>query len=297
MYHKPVLLNESIEGLVLFPDGTYVDGTYGGGGHSAAILKRMKEGRLFAFDQDEDALVNKIEDERLVLINHNFRYLKNFLKYYDAVPVDGILVDLGVSSHQFDSDVRGFSMRNDASLDMRMNRRQTKTAKMILNEYPESDLKNIFWQYGELNEAPAIAAAIAKARAVHSISIFRELEKAIGFLAPRGSENKFFARVLQALRIEINQEIEALKAFLMQAADVLKSGGRLVIISYHSLEDRIAKNFIKAGNFEGIPEKDFFGNEKKIFRTINRKPIIPSPMEIEENNRSRSAKLRIAEKI
>lgn len=297
MYHNPVLLNESIDGLALIPNGIYVDGTYGGGGHSAAILSRIQEGRLIAFDQDEDALVNKIEDERLILINHNFRYLKNFLKYYNAVPVDGILVDLGVSSHQFDSGVRGFSMRHDADLDMRMNRRQSKTAKMILNEYSENDLKNIFRLYGELDEAPAIAAAIAKARAVHAISIFRQLEKAVGFLAPRGNENKFFARVLQALRIEINQEIEALKEFLVQSSDVLKSGGRLVIISYHSLEDRIAKNFIRAGNFEGIPEKDFFGNEKRIFRAVNRKPIVPSPKEVEENSRSRSAKLRIAEKI
>jgi len=297
MYHKPVLLQESIEGLAIKPDGIYVDGTYGGGGHSEEILVRIPNGRLIAFDQDEDALVNKTEDERLILINHNFRYLKNFLKYYNLVPVDGILVDLGVSSHQFDSNTRGFSMRHDADLDMRMNRKQTKTAKMILNESPENELKNIFWLYGELDEAPAIVSAIIRKRSAQAISTFQHLEQTIGHLAPRGQENKFFARVLQALRIEINQEIEALKDFLLQTADVLKTGGRLVIISYHSLEDRIAKNFIRSGNFEGIVEKDFFGNEKRIFKAVNKKPIVPSSREVEENSRSRSAKLRIAEKI
>jgi 16S rRNA (cytosine1402-N4)-methyltransferase len=297
MYHKPVLLEESIEGLAIKPDGVYVDGTYGGGGHSSAILEKAPKGRLIAFDQDEEALVNKIDDERLTLINHNFRYLKNFLKYHNAVPVDGILVDLGVSSHQFDSVTRGFSMRHDAGLDMRMNRRQSKTATMILNEYPENELKNIFRQYGELDEAHAIVTAIIRKRATQYITTFRQLEQTIGHLAHRGQENKFFARVLQALRIELNQEIEALKDFLLQAADVLKVGGRLVIISYHSLEDRIAKNFIKSGNLDGIIEKDFFGNESRIFKAINKKPIVPSDSEITENSRSRSAKLRIAEKI
>jgi len=274
-----------------------VDATYGGGGHSFEILERIPNGRLIAFDQDEDALANKLDNNRLTLINHNFRYLKNFLKYHNAVPVDGILADLGVSSHQFDSATRGFSMRYDAGLDMRMNRRQKKTATMILNEYPENDLKNIFRQYGELDEAHSISSAIVRKRIIQAISTFRQLEQTIGHLAPRGQENKFFARVLQALRIELNEEIDALKDFLLQTADVLKSGGRLVIISYHSLEDRLAKNFIRTGNFEGIVAKDFFGNESRIFRAVNKKPIVPSTLEIEENSRSRSAKLRIAEKI
>lgn len=298
MYHKPVLLDQSIEGLAIIEDGKYVDATYGGGGHSRVILKKIPRGKLIAFDHDEDAIANRIDDARLTLINHNFRYLKNFLKYHDAIPIDGILVDLGVSSHQFDSASRGFSMRHDAAdLDMRMNRRQTLTAKMVLNEYPENKLKEIFRQYGELTEANPIVAAILRKRESQVISTFNQLQQAIGHLAPRGHENKFFARVLQALRIELNQEMDAIKELLLQAADVLKAGGRLVIISYHSLEDRLVKNFIKTGNFEGIVEKDFFGNENRIFRAINKKPIVPSATELSANSRSRSAKLRIAEKI
>ncbi len=297
MYHQPVLLNECIEGLNIKPNGTYIDVTYGGGGHSKLILEKLDSGRLIAFDQDEEAIKNKIDDNRLILINHNFRYLKNFLKYYNALPVDGILADLGVSSHQFDNSARGFSMRFPEKLDMRMNRRQEKSAEHVLNEYPEETLVSILRNYGELQNAKAISRSIANQRKKQAIKTFADLEKCISRHAQRGKENKFFAKVLQALRIEINEELEALKEFLVQAAESLAVEGRLVVMSYHSLEDRLVKNIIRTGNFEGRHEKDFYGNPKRTFEQINKKPIVASTREQEINSRSRSAKLRIASKL
>lgn len=297
MYHQPVLLNESIEGLGIRPGGTYVDVTFGGGGHSKAILEKLTTGRLIAFDQDQDAINNIIDDSKFTLINHNFRYLKNFLKYHEAVTVDGILADLGVSSHQFDEAGRGFSMRFRGDLDMRMNTEQEKSAYRVLNEYTGEALAAMFRNYGELPNAGALGRAIDNQRKINAIRTFDDLEAAIGRFAQRGRENKFFAKVLQALRIEINDELAALKEMLQQAAETLKDGGRLVVISYHSLEDRLVKNYIKAGNFEGKPEKDFYGNPQLIFEPVNRKPITPSEKELHDNNRSRSAKLRIATRI
>ena len=297
MYHKPVLLNESIEGLGIKPEGTYVDVTFGGGGHSRAILEKLTTGRLIAFDQDWDAINNIIDDSKFTWINHNFRYLKNFLKYHDAIPADGILADLGVSSHQFDEAARGFSLRFSGALDMRMNTSQEKSASEVLNEYAEEEIAAMFRNYGELPNASALSRAIINRRKAGAIKTFEDLEATLGKFAQRGKENKFFAKVLQALRIEINDELAALQEMLQQAADVLKEGGRLVVISYHSLEDRLVKNFIKAGNFEGKQEKDFYGNPRLIFEPVNRKPITPSEKELRENNRSRSAKLRIATRL
>lgn len=298
MYHQPVLLQQSIEGLNINPNGIYVDVTYGGGGHSAAILKKLNNhGRLIAFDQDEDALANRSNDERLILINHNFRYLKQFLKYHHALPIDGILADLGVSSHQFDSRDRGFSFRMGGALDLRMNRRQKLSAQTVVNTYEEATLVEIFRYYGELPNAKAIAGAIVRRREKSPVTSFEVLQHTIGHFAERSKENKFFAKVMQALRIEVNQELEALKEMLAQAAAALSKGGRLVVISYHSLEDRLVKNFMKAGNFEGHIEKDFFGNRKTFFKTHTSKPIMASEDEISENNRARSAKMRIAEKL
>jgi len=297
MYHQPVMLNETIEGLAIRPGGIYVDVTYGGGGHSAVILDKLGDGRLIAFDQDLDAMANKIDDQRLTLINHNFRYLKNFLKYHDAIPVDGILADLGVSSHQFDVADRGFSLRFPGELDLRMNRQQGKTAQHVLNEYPLDDLVRVFREYGELSNAWAIGNAIVKAREIKPLVRFEDMQAVLMRFAPVAKDIKFFAKILQALRIEINEELEALKEFLMQAAQVLKPGGRLVVMSYHSLEDRLVKNFMKTGNFEGIVEQDFYGNVNSTFNVITRKPLVPQEKELELNSRSRSAKLRIAEKL
>ncbi len=297
MYHQPVMLNTCIEGLEINPNGTYVDVTYGGGGHARAILEKLDKGRLLAFDQDQDAMANKIDDPRLTLINHNFKYLKQFVKYYNALPVDGILADLGVSSHQFDRPERGFSIRFGGELDLRMNRRQKISAQTIVNDYSAEELATLFRNYGELSASRAIAAAIVKARNNGRIKFYEELKMAIGHFAQKNQENKFFAKVMQALRIEVNQELEALKEMLLQTTEVLKSGGRLVVISYHSLEDRLVKNFIKTGNFDGDVEKDFFGNKSTLFKSLSSKPIVPSPEEIEQNSRSRSAKLRIAEKL
>jgi 16S rRNA (cytosine1402-N4)-methyltransferase len=297
MYHQPVMLNETIEGLAISPGGIYVDVTYGGGGHSAVILEKLAGGRLIAFDQDLDAMANKIDDQRLTLINHNFRFLKNFLKYHDAMPVDGILADLGVSSHQFDVADRGFSLRFPGKLDLRMNRQQGKTAQHVLNEYSLDDLVKIFREYGELNNAWAIGNAIVKARETKPLVRFEDIQAVLMRFAPVAKDIKFFAKILQALRIEINEELEALKEFLTQAAGVLKPGGRLVVMSYHSLEDRLVKNFIKTGNFEGTVEQDFYGNVKSTFNVITRKPLVPQEKELELNSRSRSAKLRIAEKL
>ena len=296
MYHQPVLLEESISGLNIRPGGTYVDVTYGGGGHARAILERLQGGRLIAFDQDADALVNRIDDERLVLIHHNFKFLKNFLQYHQALPVDGILADLGVSSHQFDEVDRGFSIRSLETLDMRMNQNQQLSAQEVLNNYEEEQLTALFRNYGELPNAGAITRVLVQKRELQKLTTFGQVQEATQHLAQRGKENKFYARLMQALRIEINGELEALKAFLQQSAQVLRPEGRLVVISYHSLEDRLVKNFIRAGNFEGEILKDFYGNPSSPFQAINRKPIMPSDAEQQENSRSRSARLRIASK-
>lgn len=297
-YHNPVLLNESITGLAIHKNGTYVDATYGGGGHSAKILETLGlKGKLFAFDQDTDALENVIDDARFLLLNNNFRYIKNFLKYHNAVPVDGILADLGVSSHQFDSPERGFSTRFSSSLDMRMKTDQELTAKDILNTYDENRLSEIFKNYGELQHPLLIARSIIKYRFNRTIETTDDLKIAIQQHILPKHENKFLAQVFQALRIEVNDEIESLKEFLTQGASILKQGGRMVIISYHSLEDRLVKNFFKSGNFSGEVKKDFFGKEEVPFKQITKKPVIPCEKEILENNRARSAKLRIAEKI
>ena len=296
MYHNPVLLRECIEGLNLKKGGTYVDITYGGGGHSKKILKNLHEGSLIAFDQDQDALANKIDDSRLVLIHQNFRFMKNFLKLYKAVPVDGILADLGVSSHQFDVAERGFSVRFDGDLDLRMNQRKSLTAADIINTYAVRDIQLIFSKYGELKQSRRLATMIGTARQNAPIDTTARLKKVLGPAAPRNRENKFFAQVFQALRIEVNDEIGALHDFLNQTAEVIKPGGRLVVISYHSLEDRPVKNFMKTGNIEGTIEKDFYGNIQAPFKQLHRKPIMPDEEEINRNKRARSARLRIAER-
>jgi len=298
MYHNPVMLVESIEGLSIKPNGIYADVTFGGGGHSKEILNSLNEnGRLLAFDQDDDAKQNVPEDDRFTLINHNFRYLKNFLKLYNAFPVDGILADLGISSHQIDEAERGFSIRFNGELDLRMNRNQGKSAKDVVNNYTVDELKSIFKDYGELPNAWKIANAIADYRKSKEIVNTEQLKDAVIHCIPRKIENKSLAMIFQAIRIEVNEELEALKEMLLQTADCLKPGGRLVVISYHSLEDRLVKNFIKSGNFKGEVQKDFYGNVISPFRVISRKALIPSENEILNNNRSRSARLRIAEKI
>lgn len=297
MFHNSVLLKESLEALAIQPDGIYVDATFGGGGHSLAILKKMKGGKLFAFDQDEDALKNKIEDDRLTLIHNNFRYLRNLLKLYKSVPVDGILADLGISSYQIDHPERGFSTRFDGDLDMRMNRDKKISAKEIVNQYPVEKLAAIFREYGELRNAKKIANLIGSARKSKPVNTTGELKEVLAPAAERGKENKFYAQVFQSLRIEVNQELDALKEFLVQATDVLKENGRLVVISYHSLEDKLVKEYFRSGNFEGNLQKDFYGNPIVPMRIINRKPIVPGEKEITKNPRARSARLRIAEKI
>jgi 16S rRNA (cytosine1402-N4)-methyltransferase len=296
MFHKSVLLDESIKALVIQPDGIYVDATYGGGGHSQAILKELHRGKLFAFDQDEDALKNKIDDDRLILIHNNFRYLRNFLKLYKTIPVDGILADLGISSHQIDQPERGFSTRFEGELDMRMNRDKKISAKEIVNHYPEEKLATLFREFGDLRNSTKIARLIITARKANPVNTTMELKTVLMPAAERGKENKFFAQVFQALRIEVNQELEALKEFLIQATDVLKLEGRLVVISYHSLEDKLVKNYFRSGNFEGTVKKDFYGNPIIPMKVINRKPIVPDEREVLTNVRARSARLRIAEK-
>jgi len=297
IYHRPVLLRESIDGLAITAGGTYVDLTYGGGGHSREILDRLKGGQLFAFDQDQDALKNRIDDKRLVLLNNNFRYLKNFLKYYNKIPVNGILADLGVSSHQIDIPERGFSIRENGILDMRMNKQRSLTAKQILNKYPKEELKRIFKEYGEIKNAEKLANTIVSTRLDREIKGTEQFKLAIRTCVPRGRENKYYAMVFQALRIEINQELEALREMLLQTLEVLKPGGRLVVISYHSLEDRIVKNFMRTGNFQGNIEKDFYGHQIPQYKLVTKKPVVPGEEEITKNPRSRSAKLRIAERI
>jgi 16S rRNA (cytosine1402-N4)-methyltransferase len=297
MYHKPVLLNESIEGLSIKPDGTYVDVTFGGGGHSRLILSHLQSGRLLAFDQDEDALANIPDDERFILISENFKYLKNFLRLHNAFSIDGILADLGISSHQIDNPDRGFSTRFEGDIDFRMDRRKKLNGRELINTWEEEELIRIFAHYGEVPNPRKLANNIISYRQNKEIITTSDLKEAIGNCAPRGKEFKYQAQVFQALRIEVNGELDALKELLKQATEVLAPGGRLVVLTYHSLEDRLVKNFIKTGNFEGKLEKDFYGNPIVPLRQISRKPIIASEEEIEENNRARSAKLRIAEKI
>ena len=296
MYHNPVLLQTSIDGLNIRPDGTYVDVTFGGGGHSARILEQLNEnGRLIAFDQDPDAARNTLQDNRFQFVPYNFCHLKKFLQYYQAYPVDAILADLGVSSFQFDTPERGFSHRFDGELDMRMNRNKGLSAAQIINEYPVQKLADIFRQYGELPNARQIALHIDKARET-KITSTTQLVDILTPLLPHNKENKTLSQIFQALRIEVNSELDVLRDFLSQTADALKPGGRLAIISYHSLEDRLVKNFMKSGNFDGNIEKDFYGNPLTPFNLITRKAIVPDEKEIAENPRARSAKLRIAEK-
>jgi 16S rRNA (cytosine1402-N4)-methyltransferase len=296
-YHNPVLLSETVEGLNIREDGIYVDVTFGGGGHSRKILESLgSKGRLIAFDQDKDALLNTIEDPRFLLINENFRYVKRFLRFHGIKSVDGILADFGVSSHQFDEAHRGFSIRFDAQLDMRMNQQDTLSAHSLVNTYEEEDLKRVFWQYGELRTAPALAKTIVMARAEKVIDTTFELKSVLKKHLPNGRENKILAQIYQAIRIEVNQEIEVLKAFLLQTPELLNEGGRLSVISYHSLEDRLVKRFIRNGLFEGEPERDVFGNFEVPLKKVG-SLIVPDANEIKLNNRARSAKLRIAEKL
>ncbi|HAL65082.1 MAG TPA: 16S rRNA (cytosine(1402)-N(4))-methyltransferase, partial [Bacteroidales bacterium] len=291
------LLEESVAALEVEKGGIFVDATFGGGGHTSEILRRMPSGQLIVFDQDSDVIANLPKDERLIFVNDNFRYLKNFLRFYESIPVDGILADLGVSSYQIDEPTKGFSTRWEGFLDMRMDKRKKLTAAQIINEYPELELHRIFKNYGELSQAHRMVSMIDKQRKLTPIETTLQLRDAIKPLAPKGAENKFFAQVFQALRIEVNDELGALNDFLMQTIEVLRPGGRIAIISYHSLEDRLVKKFFKTGNFEGEVQQDLFGNVKSPLRPINKKPIKPSAMEIANNPRARSAKLRIAERL
>jgi 16S rRNA (cytosine1402-N4)-methyltransferase len=297
VYHIPALLKESIDGLNIKPDGTYVDVTFGGGGHSLEILKRLVSGKLVAFDQDEDAMKNVPSDDRLLFLNKNFRFLKNNLRFNGFGSVDGILADLGVSFHQFDEPHRGFTFRQDAPLDMRMNKNNPVTAADLLKNTEEGQLADIFYNFGEFKNSRQIAREIVAARSAKPLTTVNDIMDAIGKFAPFRQEHKFYARLFQALRIAVNNEIGSLKDMLEQALEVLNPAGRLVVITYHSIEDRIVKNFMKTGNFEGIEEKDFYGNLKTPFRIITKKGITPDEEEIEKNARSRSARLRIAEKI
>ncbi|MBJ2122731.1 MULTISPECIES: 16S rRNA (cytosine(1402)-N(4))-methyltransferase RsmH [unclassified Flavobacterium] len=296
-YHNPVLLHPTVDGLNIKPDGVYVDVTFGGGGHSKEILKRLgPNGRLFAFDQDEDALANALPDERFTLINENFRFIKRFLRFHGVKAVDGILADLGVSSHQFDVPERGFSTRFDAELDMRMSQKNDLNAYRVVNEYEEQDLRRVFFDYGELKNAPVLARTIVEARKDYPIKTTEELKEVLKKFLPEKVRNKVLAQIYQAIRIEVNQEMDVLKEFIEQSLEILKPGGRFSVISYHSLEDRLVKRFIKNGMFEGEPERDFYGNFSVPFKTIG-KLIVPDNEEIKINNRARSAKLRVAEKL
>ena len=296
-YHNPVLLNDTVEGLNIKEDGVYVDVTFGGGGHSRKILESLgPKGRLIAFDQDKDALLNTIDDPRFLLINENFRHVKRFLRFHGIKSVDGVLADFGVSSHQFDEADRGFSIRFDAQLDMRMNQQDVLSAHSLVNTYEEEELKRVFWQYGELRTSPVLAKTIVAARAEKAIETTFELKAVLNKYLPQGRENKVLAQIYQAIRIEVNQEIEVLKEFLLQMPELLNNGGRLSVISYHSLEDRLVKRFIRNGLFEGEPEKDVFGNFDVPLKKVGGL-IVPDAKEIKLNNRARSAKLRIAEKL
>lgn len=296
-YHNPVLLKESVEGLNIKKDGIYVDVTFGGGGHSKEILKQLgPKGKLFAFDQDKDALLNTIDDDRFTLINENFKFIKRFLRFYGVKIVDGILADFGVSSHQFDVAERGFSTRFDADLDMRMNQNEMLSAFNVINDYDEEHLRKVFWEYGELRQAPAIARVIVEERSKSQIKTSEQLKIVLKRFLQHKKENKVLAQIFQAIRIEVNQEIEVLKEMLLQTPEILKVGGRISFISYHSLEDRLVKRFIRNGMFEGEPVRDVFGNYNVPFKKVGNL-IVPSGQEIKLNNRARSAKLRIAEKI
>jgi 16S rRNA (cytosine1402-N4)-methyltransferase len=297
VYHIPALLKESIDGLNIQPDGVYVDVTFGGGGHSMEILKRLKNGKLIAFDQDDDARINIPADNRLLFLDQNFRFLKNNLLFNNIKSIDGLIADLGVSFHQFDEPERGFTFRQDAPLDMRMNKNGAVTAANLLMTKDEASLADIFYNYGELSSSRRIAKEIVATRSTKSIATVNDIIDVIGKLAPFHQEHKFYAKLFQALRIAVNHEIDYLEEMLEQALSVLKSGGRLVVISYHSLEDRVVKNFMKTGNFKGEEIKDFYGNLETPFRIINRKGTTPDDNEITINNRARSARLRIAEKI
>lgn len=296
-YHKPVLLKEAVEGLNIKQDGIYVDVTFGGGGHSKEILKHLgPNGKLIAFDQDQDALLNTIKDSRFTLINENFKFIKRFLRFYGIKEVNGILADFGVSSHQFDVAERGFSTRFEADLDMRMNQHNTVSAFHVINDYSEEQLRQVFWQYGELRQAPAMARVIVDERSKSQIKTSEQLKNVLKRFLQHKNENKVLAQIYQAIRIEVNQEIEALKELLLQTPELLKQEGRLSFISYHSLEDRLVKRFIKSGMFEGEPERDVFGNFQVPLKKVGNL-IIPTQGEIKLNSRARSAKLRIAEKI
>lgn len=298
VYHTPALLEETIDGLNIRPDGTYVDVTFGGGGHSRAIISALGEnGKLFGFDQDLDAYANRIDDPRFTFVHSNFKYLSNFMRFHGVESVDGIVADLGVSFHHFDDETRGFSFRFDGLLDMRMNRDSEKSAREVLAEYSEEQLADVFYLYGELKSARRIASAIVKARSNKPLERVEDLLAVVRPLIKPAQEKKELAQVFQALRIEVNNEIDVLKSLLQQALKVLKPGGRISVLTYHSLEDRIVKNFFKTGNIEGKIEKDFFGRVNTPFRLVNNKVIVPSDEEIERNPRSRSAKLRIAEKL
>lgn len=297
MYHNPVLLHESVDALNVHPNGVYVDVTFGGGGHSKAILEKLESGRLYGFDQDSDAANNAFDDPRFTFVPHNFKYLKNFLQLFGENQVDGVFADLGVSSFQFDMPDKGFSTRFDGILDMRMDRNNPTDASAIVNNYSESELKSILIQYGELNQAGRMASALVAAREIKPIKTTLELKDAVKKLLPFGKENKVLAQLFQALRIEVNSEMQALEAFLQQSIQVLRPKGRLVVISYHSLEDRMVKNYMKSGNTAGEIEKDFFGNILSPLIPITRKVIVPSDAEIALNNRARSARLRVAEKV
>ncbi|MGD0341582.1 MAG: 16S rRNA (cytosine(1402)-N(4))-methyltransferase RsmH [Bacteroidales bacterium] len=296
-YHIPALLDESIEGLNIRPDGIYVDVTFGGGGHSMEILKHLGKGRIIAFDQDEDAMENLPADCRLTFLNQNFRFLKNNLAFNGINSIDGLIADLGVSFHQFDEPSRGFTFRHDAPLDMRMNKSSQLTASRLIATLDDKSLANIFYNYGELTNSRRIAKEILNARAIKAIETTGDLISAVSKLAPPRQKNKFYAKLFQALRIAVNHEIDFLKEMLQQALDLLRPGGRLVIITYHSLEDRVVKNFMRTGNFDGIEKKDFYGNAETPFRLITKKGITPGDNEVARNNRARSARLRVAEKI
>ncbi|WP_298351886.1 16S rRNA (cytosine(1402)-N(4))-methyltransferase RsmH [uncultured Dokdonia sp.] len=296
-YHNPVLLNETVDGLDIKPDGVYVDVTFGGGGHSREILSRLGEnGKLYGFDQDPDAAQNVPDDSRFVLIPENFRFIKRFLRFHGHKKVDGILGDFGVSSHQFDVAERGFSTRFESDLDMRMNQKDDLSAYNVVNDYAEEDLRQVFWQYGELRNAPKLASAIVAARSNAPIKTSEQLKKVLAAFLPKHREHKILAQIYQAIRIEVNQEIEVLKEFLLQTEQLLEPGGRISLISYHSLEDRLVKRYIRNGLFEGEPEKDMYGNFDVPFKKVGRL-IVPSKEEIKSNNRARSAKLRIAAKV
>lgn len=295
-YHVPALLNESIDALQINPAGVYVDATFGGGGHSQAILSQLTTGKLIAFDQDSDTLSHLPNQSQFIFAHHNFRYLKFFLNYLGINEIDGLLADLGVSSHHFDQADRGFSTRFDGPLDMRMNSQASLTAASIINSYEEVELARMFYIYGELDNSRKIASILVKSRKNQPIQQIEELKRVLAPIIPRQTENKFLAKVFQALRIEVNQELSALEDLLHQSETVLKPGGRLVILTYHSLEDRLVKNFLKSGNIEGKIEQDLYGNTRSSFTVISKKAIIPSAAEIEQNSRARSAKLRIGER-